>query len=128
MMKQRWMLALAACVLTVLPARAADHMVGQDVAGARLEAAAQARQSDLGTLDVLLDSDSARDAASRLGHGTAELKQGLRGLSDSELRDLAQRAEALGADPVAGLSSDVNQLLIIFLIIAIVILVLQAVD
>jgi hypothetical protein len=49
-------------------------------------------------------------------------------LSDAELRDLAVRARALEQDPAAGLSSDVNQLLIIFLIVAIVILVLQAVD
>jgi hypothetical protein len=54
--------------------------------------------------------------------------RGLAALSDTELRDLAARAQALEQDPVAGLSSDVNQLLIIFLIVAIVILVLQAVD
>ena len=37
-------------------------------------------------------------------------------------------AEALQSDPVAGLDDDIKTLLIIFLIVAIVILVLQAVD
>jgi hypothetical protein len=38
------------------------------------------------------------------------------------------RAQALNADPVAGLDQDIRTLLVIFLIVAIVILVLQAVD
>jgi hypothetical protein len=56
------------------------------------------------------------------------LQSGLAALSSTELRQLAERAAALRGDPAAGLSSDVNTLLIIFLVVAIVILVLQAVD
>jgi hypothetical protein len=50
-------------------------------------------------------------------------------LSDAELRDLAARAAALQADPAAGVSNnDLRWALYIFIIVAIVILVLQAVD
>ena len=49
-------------------------------------------------------------------------------LSDAELAELAARAAALQSDPIAALDSDIVMLLKIFLIVAIVILVLQAVD
>jgi hypothetical protein len=50
-------------------------------------------------------------------------------LTDAELREVAARAAALDQDPVAGVSDhDIRWLLYIFLIVAIVILVIQAVD
>ncbi len=128
MTKQRCTLVLAALLLATLPALAADHLVTPAEMQARLAARDAARQADLRALEVILARPEALRAAKDLGQEPRALGRGLRALSDAELSDLAARAEALGQDPVAGLSGDVNQLLIIFLIIAIVILVLQAVD
>jgi hypothetical protein len=130
MTKLRWTLALSvlAASLVALPGQAADHLVVPAEIEARLAAAAQARHADLASVERFLQSPAAQRAARSLGQDPRDVSRSLQVLSDEELRDLAARAEALGQDPVAGLSSDVNQLLIIFLIVAIVILVLQAVD
>ena len=109
-------------------ASAQDHLVTARAADERLQAAAVGRQADLRALDAVLATPQAARAIESLGQDPGRLRQGLPALSDDELRDLAVRAEALRADPAAGLSGDVNQLLIIFLIVAIVILVLKAVD
>ncbi len=107
---------------------AQDHLVSTTSVDERLRDAGAARQADVQALDAVLASPAATRAGEALGQDTARLRAGLGALSDGELRDLAVRAEALRSDPAAGLSGDVNQLLIIFLIVAIVILVLQAVD
>lgn len=127
MTRLRWMLA-AFVTCAAWPALAADHLVAPLEADLRLEAAARTRATDRASLDRFLGSPAAQQGVRTLGQDPAALAQALDVLSDTELRDLAARAEALDLDPVAGLSADVNQLLIIFLIVAIVILVLQAVD
>jgi hypothetical protein len=115
-------------VLSTPPARAAEHLVaGAEVASA-LQAAAGRRAQALARLEGVLAAPEAAGAAARVGASVAELRSGLASLSDAELQDLALRAAALETDPVAGLDPDVRQLLIIFLIVAIVILVFQAVD
>src|SRR5262245_23641088 len=109
-------------------ALAEDHLVSREAARERvLDAAAQRTQS-LATLDAALSSPQAAEAAAAVGADTAQLRAALPTLSDSEIAALATRAEALQSDPVAGLDDDIKTLLIIFLIVAIVILVLQAVD
>src|SRR5262245_54727350 len=95
---------------------------------ARLGAAEAARQRSLASVDRFLASPEAARAASSVRADVGRLRAGLGTLSDAELADLAARADALRADPVAGLDDDIRTLLIIFLIVAIVILVLQAVD
>jgi hypothetical protein len=92
-----------------------------------LDAAAQ-RAHSLATIDAALSTPQATEAAAAVGADTTQLRAALPTLTDSEIADLATRAEALQADPVAGLDDDIKTLLIIFLIVAIVILVLQAVD
>lgn len=128
MTRLRWILALSALACAALPAVAADHLVTQAQAEEQLARASAARSEDLASLDRFLASPAAESGLRALAQDSRTLSRTLATLSDAELRDLAVRAEALDQDPVAGLSSDVNQLLIIFLIIAIVILVLQAVD
>jgi hypothetical protein len=120
---------LAVLLSPVHPAFAADHLVsGVDVNSALL-AAVDARMRDLGRLDRVLAAPEAAAAAAALGASPAGLRRALSTLSDAELRDLAVRAAALEADPAAGsLDPTIRQLLIIFLIVAIVILVFQAVD
>jgi hypothetical protein len=90
-----------------------------------LAESAEARTRNLTTLERVLSSPRAPSAAVAAGVDLQAVRGALATLSDAELRDLVARSAALEADPAAGLSSDVNQLLIIFLIVAIVILVLK---
>jgi hypothetical protein len=106
----------------------AAELVSQQEMRSALRAAASQRSTDIETIDAVLVSPAVREEAKRLGANVNDLRTALPTLNDAELRDLAARAEALKSDPTAGLSSDANDLLVIFLIVAIVILVLKAVD
>jgi hypothetical protein len=119
---------LTAVLATAAGAAATDHLVTQEVVQQRLAEASASRQDDLAAVRGVLVRPEAASAARVLGADADALGAAAAALTDAELRDLARRAQALQADPVAGLSADVNQLLIIFLIVAIVILVLKAVD
>lgn len=121
-------LAVAAAAFVSQDVLAQDHVVGTQDLSARLAAAESARQRDLATVDRFLASPEASSAASSVSADVSRLRDGLGALGDAELADLAARVDALQADPVAGLDPDIRTLLIIFLIVAIVILVLQAVD
>jgi hypothetical protein len=125
---RKWVALLTLAVSLPGLAFAGDHVASRAAMDARLDAAAAARAADLSTLDQLLATPQAERAAKLAGSDASRLRASLATLSDSEARELAQRAQALQTDPAAGLSGDVNTLLIIFLIVAIVILVIQAVD
>jgi hypothetical protein len=127
--------SLAAAVMAVVALVAADrvfaqeHLVTTTAAQARLAAAEDARQHDLALLDAVLSTPEAVAAAKAVGADLDGVRRAAPTLSDAELRDLAVRAAALQADPVAGVSDhDLRWLLYIFLLVAIVILVLKAVD
>lgn len=128
MRKTLTVLSMAVIALVAGQALAQDHLVSREAARERVLDAAPERARSLATLDAVLQTPEARQAAASLGADTAQLRAALPTLSDAEITDLASRAEALQADPVAGLDDDIRTLLIIFLIVAIVILVLQAVD
>ncbi len=121
-------------VVTVLagvpcwPAFAADHLVSSTAQDRRLAEHAKDRASDVAALEEVLSSATAERAAASIGADLSRVRTAVPTLSDAELRDLAERARAVGVDPVAGLDHDIHQLLVIFLIVAIVILVLKAVD
>lgn len=117
----------AAVLLCGGGAFADDHLVSPDAAASQLRAAALTRRADLGSIERALSTPEARRASSALGVDIREVKGAASTLTDGELRDLAVRASALDADPAAGLSRDVDQLLVVFLIVAIVILVIKAV-
>jgi hypothetical protein len=122
-------LSLAAVVLLVAgAARAEEHLVSPEAASARLAEAAAARAHDQATLETVLATPAASRAAASVGAELSVVRDAIPTLSDRELRDLARRAEALRTDPAAGLDHDVQQLLVVFLIVAIVILVIKAVD
>ena len=118
---------VAVLVLAAGPARADDHLVSQATASTRLAAAAQASVADRGAIGRALGTEAAERAAQQLGIDIRDLRAAAATLSDAEARDLAERARALRSDPGAGLSHDVDHLLVVFLIVAIVILVLKAV-
>jgi len=103
-----------------------DHVVQPNDLKARLGARASERQSDLATVDRVLRSEKANLVAARMGTDLSRVREALPSLTDIELRDLASRADKLQTDPAAGLTHDVEELLIIFLIVAIVILVIKA--
>jgi hypothetical protein len=109
--------------------RADDHLLTARDARARLVEAEAARQGDLATVDRLLSSPPAAEAARKVGADLDAVRRAVPTLSDADLHDLAARAAALQADPVAGVSdNDLRWALYIFLIVAIVILVIKAVD
>ena len=128
MRKTLTVVSLALVSLAAGQAQAADHVVSPEAAVQRLQDAVSAREQGLQMLDRALATPAAARAAASMGADADALRAALPTLSDAEIADLSQRAQALSTDPVAGLDDDIRTLLVIFLIVAIVILVLQAVD
>jgi hypothetical protein len=118
--------SLAGTLILPTPGRAEEHVVSRRVIDVRLAEERDSRSRDLMILQGALSSPQAGAAANALGVDIVAVRAAAPSLSDSELRDLAARAAALDRDPAAGLSSDVNRLLIIFLIVAIVLLLIKA--
>jgi hypothetical protein len=111
------------------PVAGDDHLVPAGAARQAAADAAAARARDLDAVRSLLGGPEARAAAKGLGQDAGSLADAAATLSDAELADLALRSRTLAQDPVAGnLDPTIRQLLIIFLIVAIVILVFQAID
>lgn len=124
MLKAWTAFAMIACL--PLPAGAGDHLVTAAQMQGALSSAGEDRARNLASVDRLLASPRAGAAAARLGADIGRVRTALPSLTDQELRDLSVRAAALETDPAAGrLSHEVEELLIIFLIVAIVILVLK---
>jgi hypothetical protein len=127
--------SLAAMVVAVVALVAADrafaqeHLVTTTEAQARLAEAEAGRQHDLAVIAGALSTPEAAAAAKAVGADLDSVRRMTPTLSDAELRDLAARAAALQSDPVAGVTdSDLRWLLYVFLLVAIVILVIKAVD
>jgi pyruvate/2-oxoglutarate dehydrogenase complex dihydrolipoamide acyltransferase (E2) component len=118
---------MPALLLASGPAWAENHLVSQAAADARLAAAAQAGSAERAALGRVLATPAAERTAARLGVDIRDVRAAAATLTDAETRDLARRATALRTDPAAGLSHDVDHLLVVFLIVAIVVLVLKAV-
>ena len=127
-MRTAFALSLAAAFISAVPAFPHDHLVSVQAAQERLVQVEFVRQQDRVVIDRALSSPQAAAAAAVVGADLGGVREAVAMLSDAELRELADRAAALQADPVAGLDADIKMLLTIFLIVAIVILVLQAVD
>lgn len=127
MRKRLAYLAVATSVLSGGAARAEDHLVSLEAAQSRLSEVTRSRSHDVATLERALSTPRAASTARALGADVREVRGAVASLGDRELRELASRAAALEADPVAGLDKDIHDLLIVFLIVAIVIVVLKAV-
>ena len=119
---------IAALVFAAGTARADDHLASQAEASQRLAAAAQAGAAERASLARVLATQDAERTARQLGVDIRDVRGAAATLTEAEARELAERASALRSDPGAGLSHDVDHLLVVFLIVAIVILVLKAVD
>jgi hypothetical protein len=127
---QRWTRLVIAPLVGILvlptPGRTEEHLVSRRAIEVRLAEERDSRSHDLVILQTALSSPRASAAANAVGVDIVAVRAAVPSLSDGELRDLAARAAALDRDPAAGLSHDVNLLLIIFLIVAIVVLLLKA--
>jgi hypothetical protein len=121
-------LSLAATLAAAMPAHAGDHLVAPQAAEERLLQQAEARRDGQAAVERALGSPEAEAAAAAVGADLGRVRAAVTTLSDEELAELAARAARLQTDPVAALDADIKTLLTIFLIVAIVILVLQAVD
>ena len=126
----RRMLAICMTLTSVAPGAAIgdDHVVSPLAVEARLAEAAEARATDLAAVDRALSTPEASSVATAAGVHVTDLKAAAASLTDTELRDLAARARALDTDPAAGLSREVDLLLVVFLVLALVILLAQAID
>jgi len=129
MLKTRLLIVLSLLNLAVMPqALAEDHILRPEAIAQRLSEQAAERNSDLTAVQQVLATPQARNAMRTLGANPDHVRSRVATLSSAELQDLATRARALHVDPVAGLDDDVNTLLVVFLMVAIVILVLGAVQ
>ena len=110
------------------PPASAEHVVTPAAIQSRLAESAAQRATDVASVRRLLADPEAARIARLAGADAASVTAGVATLSDADLRDLATRANALTVDPLAGhVDHDVWLLVKVFLIVAIVILVLQAV-
>ena len=121
----------AVCALLAGPVGALcdDHLVAPATVGERLSGAAERRERDVLVVERALSTPRAASAAAAIGVHVESVRAAVPSLSDAELRDLAARAETLSGDPAAGYREAwVNDFLIVFLVVAIVVLVISAVD
>jgi hypothetical protein len=79
-----------------------SHLVSPEASQARLLEVGAERQRNLATVDAFLASPEGSAALRTVGVSDARVRGALPTLSDGELQDLATRAAALEADPVAG--------------------------
>jgi hypothetical protein len=94
--------ALAILATLAVPAFAEEHLVGPEESQQQLLQAAAARGRDLATVQAFVASPEGSAALARVGLDASAVRSAVAGLSDTELRDVAARAAALQADPVAG--------------------------
>jgi hypothetical protein len=106
-----------------------DHVVSPAAAQARLSKAAAERDRDVQVIEHALSTPEAASAAAALGTTLERVQTAVPTLSGPELHELASRATLLGIDPVAGdYEFPVHDFLVIFLVVAIVVLVIGAVN
>ena len=122
-------LAVAAAILSLPAGHAAagDHIVTPDAVQARLSEAATQRAQNVATVQEVLSTSIAAQAAASVGADLDRVRAGVGTLSDTELRDLAARASVLQGDPVAGAMDRNMRLLIMVALILVVILLILAV-
>ena len=128
---RRILVALAsAAVLYAVPVVAEElaspgtHLVTPDVAQARLLEAGAERERNLATVESLLASPEGAAGLKMVGVTEARVRGSLPTLSDAELQDVAARAAALQADPVAGAMTHRQWVWIIAAVAAIVLIII----
>jgi hypothetical protein len=103
------------------------HLVDAKAAQAAVQRAAADRAADLAAIQGALGTPAAEGAAKAMGVPLDRVRASVPTLTDGEVHDLAVRAAAIQGDPAAGVDPWVNEVLVVILIVAIVVLVLSAV-
>jgi hypothetical protein len=110
-----------------------DHVVSRGTIDLKLAGAAAERERDLASVNEALSSRTVARVAASAGVDVDRVRHALPRLSDSDLRDLSQRAAALRTDPLAGhrrydhgYHDSIQLLVFIALIGAITLIVLDA--
>ena len=115
-------------LLTIPPSlRAQQHVVSSADIRKELVNATQTRQQNRDKVRELFSSKAAQGALKKAGIDPGQVKGAISTLSDAELARLAARADMAKADFAAGRISD-RDLIIILVGIAVVILIIVAVD
>jgi hypothetical protein len=128
MRKLSAILALLSMLFAVPLVGADDHVVSRGAADRRLNDAVAERARNIASLDALLATPGAEEAAALAGLDLGLAGRALPRLGDAELADLAQRAAALTADPVAGHRyHDATGTLMLVMVFAVMAVVLIAV-
>ena len=109
-----------------LHAQAAGHLVSPSDLQKATVAASQNRQQNLDTLKSFLSSAQAQKALESAHINQQQVNKAVAGLSDTELAQLAARADKAQSDFAAG-NIDNHDLLIILVCIAALILIIVAV-
>ena len=125
----RILAVLAICGLVVSPRAAlcGDHLVPSTAAQQQLAQDSIEHARDVATIERALSSPRAASAAAACGVSLDHLKAAVPTLSQAEVRDLAARASLVRSDLRAGHGSeDVDDLLVVLLVVAIVAVVLSA--
>jgi hypothetical protein len=116
-------LITAFTVPRTLPAQTAQHVVSpSDLQQAAVDAS-QTRQQNLDTLNSFLSTDQARQALQSAHVSPQQVKNGVAGLSDEELAQLASRAQKALADFAAGTIGDRDLILIVLAIVVLILLI-----
>lgn len=105
-----------------------DHLATAVSIDERLSQSALQRQQDVLTLQRVLSTPAAASTTAAIGARIESVRAAVPALNDEELRELATRAAALGSDPAAGYEPLVHDFLVVLLIVAIVVLVFDAVN
>jgi hypothetical protein len=123
MRKASTILVLVSMLFAAPLVGADDHLVTRGAADRRLSEATAERARNVASLDALLRAPGADKAAALAGIDLGRARQALPQLSDADLSDLALRAAALKADPVAGYQ-DATDALIFVMVFAVAVLVI----
>ena len=127
MRKSLAVLAAAAAIVSLSAgySAAGDHIVSPDAVQSRLSETAAQRAQNLATVQDVLATPLAREAAASVGADLDRVRAGVGTLSNAELSDLAARASVLQGDPVAGaMDRNMRLLVMIGLILVIIVLLL----
>jgi hypothetical protein len=117
------LVAVFAAPSAVLAETGADHLVSPSaLSQAAVNASAQ-RTQNLASLQTFFGSERARQAMESARMNPAQVSKAVASLSDTELAQLAQRANKAQADFAAGYIGDHDLLLILIAIAALVLII-----
>jgi hypothetical protein len=118
------LVAVFAAPSAVMAETGADHLVSPSALNQAAVSASAQRAQNLASLDAFFGSARARQAMESAHMNPAQVAKGVASLSDTELAQLAQRANKAQADFAAGYIGDHDLLLILIAIAALVLIII----